>query len=733
MTSVRSGAAWWLGVSCRVLLLSVVSVGAASSALADAFFEEASRRSSATPGTRPGQDVLFPAVAAMDPPPKPIESLKDAVRAAMNIPGDSGWRSWEAWVLAEPQQAALEALETIADPDETYLIGLPYGSAGVPEEWADAGLVIPDAQPGVLAGLRTGHLVNRGLSPLLAAAWLDAARLAGEGDGEAAMARLIETLRLGRTLAERIFAAEKDEAMRIMSFACQRMRDLVYTFTDAFDAEVLRDATEALDERELLIMRIPTPHGERLMAEQIRERAFEERGGAKPAALADIMAASSSQPIRAFAAAAFWQDAARQHADWFDTGDRIEQVWADYDRRWLLPDIFDPLHLRPSDYELSDGRRFGVVRMAFMRVEFLFVARKQLLADVNGAASALAVVGYRARTGAWPPSLAAVQPRHIRALPTDPYNLDLRLNDLLAFRYFVPIRDQQFDRREDPAPHDVRFFAARTPGEESAFSSSVVTPDAPIALISMLPGIDAALIDRLQEVIANGEFSIDVLRGVMIDQMGRGRLTVSAARSFGDELKAQLGFDDDRRGGRRFRDGLFDEDEARERGKRLLLSPRFLYIYNELAAYPGLPVSDLADRIVDTYVAWVQTGAVRTLVERALGVDGNRRRGRGDDEEIRVRPEDIEAFVTATAEVILSEENFGFAVEFMASSAIFIQRFFGPKPAAAVDVRVDDTQFMLYSVGPDARDDLGTDARVDVIYWPPAVSVLREAGRLDPL
>ena len=446
----------------HLIAISVVAMAAmgVSPARADKYLDGANRAAAATSGTRPVEETLFPVLASMDEPPVRVGMSRDEMRELMlAAEGDASWDALTKWAEAEPQQKVLEAMGTVTDPDHFYILGIPYGTEGAKPEWVDAGLYVELGPDGLLYGAKFRYMDR--LSWAAGLALFEAARLANAGEGEEAMKVLGSLVRFSRILAERAFAGEKAMAITLALVTLERARDVVFTYSDAMTPELIETLVEKIEFKALNADKIPLPEADRLAAEQIVDRAFENRGGAKPEVLAETMsrAEAGDRSLRLFSLAAWWATLAKTHADWFDTGDEIKGVWNDYVLRWKL-DFNDPLLRRPSDFRQMDPKKFPVIYEAMKGIESLFSLRKSFWVDLGGTYNGLGVMAFKLKERNYPPQIAAIAPKYVKHPVKDMYHLDFRYvpPQMDDYPYWVPIRDQKFDRRERPHPYAITVF-----------------------------------------------------------------------------------------------------------------------------------------------------------------------------------------------------------------------------------------------------------------------------------
>lgn len=758
----------------------------------DAFLEEANRAASATPGTLPAEDVLFPAMAEMEESPSGNTELWDII----TLPeGDPLWRELSRWAAGETQQAVLEALGTVADPEETYVLGIAYDSASsAPEEWVAAGLVSSIGPGGELGTIGMEYLDS--IDTLTELALVDAKRRAMEGDGQESLDVLVDLVRFGRIMAYRPSTIEKRTASAMMSMALERMRDVVYSHPDAFTSSMLNDVIIELDDRTLRLNRIDFPVLERLAAEQALERAFVERGGVRPVELATILTKSNvtGTPLRSFSEFAWYEQLASQHAGWFDTKDRIEDVWRDFQTRWnnqnwnlaslRLPT--DWAQTEPSQYALI--REFGGVDGEIDLYRVLSNMRLRLVMELRGTFNALGVVAFEKDNRSFPPVLQAIQPRYVSKLAFDPYNWNEELERQEDFGYFVPIRDQRFGPRELPQPYRV-MVGSRLGGIESGSGMDFSIDEGEFDFegdfgefdedASMQGGM--SLIDGGEGFDEGGGIEVDPdsasyqigsTVGLMILPLFMGEMDEVEYRNQLEILNGQLAAQgvppipedvmDVQRGRiratplrewavRAIRETpaeAFETAESQAPDEEMIqwlegkdLSP---------ASMRREAVSALEAELQGGGGAMLQMAGIRQeqivdlvgdVVEDLAGRDELQKLAEDIRSGSEIPPEQTRESLAAIVDVVLKDDYVnrmqnmldtvrtqlqqGGGLQEMMMASAFAEMTGG----AAFPVLLDDSVFLLYSMGPDGTDDLAASVGVggaDVLIWPPLSSLERE-------
>jgi peroxiredoxin len=433
----------------------------------------------ATGQTVRAEDTLFPVLAEMDEPPMPA-SLGAEMDALLLVgPNSAQWGSMSRWARRQAQQDVIEVLKELATGDLPPVLGIAYGADSSELEWVDAGLYVELGKGQMIAGM-TPHYLER-IEWAAALGMFEAMRLAAEGDGEGSLAAVSAVNRLGRMLVERPTDEETLAALAIMRLASERARDVMYSFPDAFESDELQDYAREFDMRTLRLRQAAMPMGGKLAAMQMLERAFERRAGVDRGEFARMLATiqSGERPLRRLSEAAQWQAVADAQGDWFDQLDMIEAVWSDFNKRWIVPGYQDRLLQTVPVVERLDASTRTLVHLASDRARDLLNTRTSLEVDLAGTVMSLGMEAYRRDNRTLPLVISAIEPNYVTRTLKDPYHFarDYALTTFYDFEYLVPIRDQQWDRREDPQGYDVQvmlpeegasMFAASSGGGGSA-------------------------------------------------------------------------------------------------------------------------------------------------------------------------------------------------------------------------------------------------------------------------
>jgi hypothetical protein len=405
--------------------------------------------------------IILPAIAKMQGPPAAVAKVEQA----MLLPfGAAAWSAAEEWVNAQPQRAVLAAV-TDSVKNTQMAFGQPYGAdalAATPEgiQLIADGLYSELGDPPMLAAVR--FLYKDKLEQVASLVNVEATRLAHEGKPDEAIKVLGDWLFFSRQLADREFFIESQWGMRSMVAALERIRDIAYedvrSAKPAITIEQIMAVLDRIktDDGYLMGDKLTFPMGNRIAADQVVAVTFINRAGINPATFGNTMArmASSTKPLRLFSEAARWDEVGRTHANFFQTGDQVKAVYDDWTARWPLGP-FDTRQGNVPDYERTDAAKFAVVKTVIPDMGVLFNLRQVLRAQLVGTRNALGVVAFHLRNKNFPPTLASIRPVFVKVIEADPFNPNRDAGAQPFMQYFVPIRDQPRNEREDPRPHEV--------------------------------------------------------------------------------------------------------------------------------------------------------------------------------------------------------------------------------------------------------------------------------------
>lgn len=460
---MRTGAGW-----ARVATVAA-ALWAIPAAAQESFVAEVNALFAHIAPAKRSDTILLPAVAAMEPPPAAVSQPHDA----RLLPATSrNWPQAEAWVMAAPQRAVLDAINTVtADEDwrTAMAFGQPYGVAQIPPALVRARLYTELGDPPLLAA--ADHLYLPALDRVASLVHVEATRLAQAELPDQAIDLLIDWTFFCRQMADRAFFQEVQWAMLAMIDALERIRDVAYQdlhrSSPRLTPSTLAGALDRLAEPRgyLGIDRMRLPAGELIAARQLVAMTFEPRGNVNRPAMVSLMSriASREHPLQRFGERAAWEALAGVHAGRLEVLDQVNGAYNDVLDRWGR-EWFDPRMRDPLDLEQLDPTRFALVFAVYARhgepLAVLLTDKQRLRAEAAGTRTALAVVAYRLANGALPPSLAALRPRFVPEVDTDPYNPERERGARPPMEYFVPwkINYRALERGEQPTPHMIEII-----------------------------------------------------------------------------------------------------------------------------------------------------------------------------------------------------------------------------------------------------------------------------------
>ncbi len=402
--------------------------------------------------------VLLPLLVKTTPAPP---SVAGAFNAALLPATSPAFKEAGTWATADPQKALLPVLATITaekDWKKAFAFGQPYGFEGVDPDLVIAGAYTDLGDPATISAAR--HLYMPLLDRLQSLVHVEATRLAAEGKGDEAIKLLTDMVLFGRQMCDRAFLVEQRWGYAAMTLALQRVRDVAYTDARSGDAklkpEAMRDQLDRLIDRNKVIgsERLNLPHGDGLGAEQMLGRIYVRSAGPNPATYGRTLArvGSRERPLRLFSEAARWDVMAAASAGDADTRQMLSGLLADWEKRWQLK-LGDPLLRTPTTYSTLDKVRFAALDATLGDTGVLFSMRTQLLVELAGTRTSLAMHGFWRANKSFPRDVAAVRPAFIDKLDNDPF-----LKEAKPLGFFVPMRDTTRPGG-DPKPHEIRVAA----------------------------------------------------------------------------------------------------------------------------------------------------------------------------------------------------------------------------------------------------------------------------------
>jgi hypothetical protein len=463
----------------RGLALAALTVSLAAPARADDYTNNANKPYLDIAPAKRSDVVLLPLLAKLDAPPKTASTMQ---LAAIIPAGRQGWNEAASWAQGANQKAALEGLATVTKVDDDwqrnnahkpYAFGQPYGADGVSPDMIRAKLYTELGDPPMLAAAQ--HLFLPALDRLGCLVNVEATRLAADGKPSDAIDVLINWLYFCRQMCDRQFFDESSWGLLNMARSHERIRDIAYvdlrSGKPALDKERIHEQLKRLSEDAsgyLDLDRMTFPTANRIAAEQVLARVYIEKGGVNDQTFATTMSrlGSTEHPLRLFSEAARWRTVSTSQAQWFDARDKVKGIFDDWAMLWKV-DWFDPRMSNPTVYSKLDKQHFAGIDAATPDMSELMQLRQVARVEGVGTRMSLALVGVTLNNRSLPTVPTAVRPLWMTELEADPYNINRRFGAKPPLEFFVPIRDQRRNERQQKEPHQMQVF---TPNGEDNFS-----------------------------------------------------------------------------------------------------------------------------------------------------------------------------------------------------------------------------------------------------------------------
>jgi len=370
-----------------------------------------------------------------------------------------------SWANRPAQQAALEAVRTVTDPDENYMFSLQIGRDKVPSEWAEAGLYIESGYDNLLFDAEYKYL-ERLLNALFVLKYSNGIAKAEAGEGDQALMDYAAFISLYRLLLERPTAYEKILSLKVIELTGDLMADLVYQYTRPGDSSFTpRGIADAILETDDAVQRFRfrdfnLPSVTEYSVRQAFEWASQGDRNVDPNRFAALMAIDSAfaDGLTRFGVFAAVKSMAGPQRDRIDYDKKVLDVFTDYNRRWNYSDLHDPLLNNRSAGSMArqDYPLLGAI--AVPQYSALFERRLEMLTALGGMRCALGIVAFQLENNNLPGRLVSIQPRFVRSLDSnlDHMNYNRRIQQPEPLRYWVPLRDESFGPRETPAPYVIK-------------------------------------------------------------------------------------------------------------------------------------------------------------------------------------------------------------------------------------------------------------------------------------
>lgn len=637
------------------------------------------------PGNSSLEETLYPAILEAGVPEELEWFLhQDRIRQFV-LSGTYGPTSAIArdWSQSEAVQNLLTTLRDGLEPDIRAMLSLPYGKRGVDRTWQEAGLMAPLGAKDVILGVQPEYVRGLMIVHLAAVtdAWVQSSN--GDGAGDEGLERFVDLIEMYRLLMDRATAKEVQAGMDLAGITFEHLRDCVAVHWEdgAFTADGLAQIASDLDERRIDIRRVEPPRGGYIGARQILDRAFVPRGTAQQQSFGELMAIAdaSDHPLQLFNSYAIWSSIAQGHAGTLATEDMIDAIWGDVSLRWT-----EQWH---SEYLENNGAQLYALDAEFRLVHRALAAetvmqnRKWLLeTESGGARLSLGVIGYQLDNDSWPIAIESVQNYVTRVdLSPDWFNYNTLQRRHTQMRFFVPVRDRlAADERLEVEPH----------------------------VMGIATHLGRAELERQQELDAaeHAPFDYDS--------------ALATVRSSFPLLADFLTHTDLDAATNPHESALLDELSGAQRQRYDQLEQEA-----ETLALDPTKIGDLK-RVMNAQVD-IMTEA---FAERA---------GFGSDPQV-FRTFTIESIRRSIISAVRSSGQATGVTDDQLLEMMGVSGLFDDSANAMVGgftVSLNESNFVLYSVGADETDDggvffgpgVGLDS-VDLLFWPPALTLERQAG-----
>lgn len=434
------------GTTATFALVAAASMMATMPAAADDFTDQANRPYTQIQRAQRSDTVLLPALATLEPAPKAVETLQQA----MVLPaGAEAWAAAAAWAQGKAQQEALQALATVTkerDWKKASAFGQPYGIDDVPLEMIQAGLFTDLGDPPTLAAAKIQFMPA--LDRLACLVHVEATRLAAEGKTNDAIDLLMNLMCLGRQMADRQMFPEIKWGLTQMKLAAERIRDVAYVDSKgaaATDASRLREQIKKLDDRSnsyFDVGRVGFPEGDRAASMQLVARLYGKDGSVDEQVFAATMSrlGSSKRPLRLFSESGRWRSIAAAQASGPEARKQVEALFNDWASRWTTP-WFDKRMANVREYDRFERGQHAAVAAVVPDMSELQNLRHLVRVELAGTRGALGVFGYGKTIGKFPPQLTAIRPAWVPEIDIDPFNPAGAEGKRPGYEFFVPVRD----------------------------------------------------------------------------------------------------------------------------------------------------------------------------------------------------------------------------------------------------------------------------------------------------
>ena len=389
--------------------------------------------------------ALFDAALELTEAPSTSGGADSAFNLRTIHPKMSDWAAVSDWAEANPKLA-----DAILAAKSKAVFGLPYGQ-GVDQKYLSNGMYADLSQEGNLRMQDFAYLDV--IDTIAAFATAECYRRFEAGRTQDAIDLVVAQVFLNDQICDRLFLLEKLHAIDLQTDFLECARDMMYLYFDQISARQYA-ASEYEGDRKGLSFELPwlrvdlleMPDGDYESAKAIVESVFGEDDLADPDRFASSFGRvqAEGRPFTQFGAAARWRLVANVHRSKLATLSQLELVYDDWWRRWGIRAYHRYLDLDPQ-YERINPIAYAAVAYSLRDINDIFLARRQLVAAVNGTALAAAVSGYKKQFGSAPDDLEKVYAVHVaKRTDLDPFDREAR-----GFGYRRVASDRSEDIRVD--------------------------------------------------------------------------------------------------------------------------------------------------------------------------------------------------------------------------------------------------------------------------------------------
>jgi hypothetical protein len=378
--------------------------------------------------------IIWDAYLKLTEPPMPIgpEFNLNTIYPKM-----SQWSAVTGWAESNPGMG-----EALLKARDKIVFGLPYGTEQLDPNYIKANLTAVMGEKGRLGQYDLPYL--RALDTIAAWATAEVYRLMEAGQVQPALDLAVAHLFVARQYCDRDFLEEKLHSVALLSNSLSNLRDVFYMYQDQISAEQFthlarKEIPFLRPDRNRLFM----PEADRVVAEALIEEVFDPRSDrADVDEFASVFAEIQSKdaPLTRFGAAKRWRNIAAIHGSRTASLERLNLIYDDWWRRWRVEE-YDDILAFDTQFERTNPIRYAAVIYSVQDVELAFAVRNQLIAEVNGTATAAGLCAYKRALGVYPDQVEKCYTQFmLKRSDADPY--DQRLG---PFIYFLVTSDASID------------------------------------------------------------------------------------------------------------------------------------------------------------------------------------------------------------------------------------------------------------------------------------------------